>query len=60
MIDTNNSEWLSGLKNSAVAVKEKDALKAHSAELRCCVNGHKYFSRTLYASMLEGYLMRGL
>lgn len=33
MIDTNNS---------VAAVKEKDALKAHSAEQRRCRNGHKY------------------
>lgn len=42
VIDTNNSEWLSSLKNSAAAAKEKDAIKAHSAEQRRCVNGHSY------------------
>lgn len=42
MIDTNNSEWLSEFKNSAAAVREKDALKAHCAEQRQCINGHKY------------------
>lgn len=33
MIDTNNS---------AAAVKEKDAIKAHSSEQHQCRNGHKY------------------
>lgn len=42
MIDTNNSEWLLELKNSAAAVREKDAIKAHSAEQRRCRNGHSY------------------
>ncbi len=42
MIDTNNSEWISEFENSAAAAREKEALKAHSAEQRKCHNGHNY------------------
>lgn len=42
MIDTKNSAWLTEFTAHAVAAKEKDALKAHRAEQRRCVNGHSY------------------
>ncbi len=42
MIDTKDSEWLTEFAARAAAAREKEALKAHSAEQCCCRNGHNY------------------
>lgn len=42
MIDTNNTEWILGLKNSAAAAKEKSAYDTHRAKEHRCPNGHGY------------------
>ncbi len=42
MIDTKDSEWLTEFTARTAAAREKEALKAHSAEQRCCRNGHNY------------------